>query len=228
MKRAALLLLALAVAGCGGAREHGTATLWVTRDQGANVIYAGTVGAGSDGIRTVEQKLKVTTRYGGRYLQSTDGIAGSLGGQRDWFYFVNGVEGGRSAAEVKLRPGDVLWWDYRHWTGATMDVPVVLGAYPEPFLHGFEWVKPGASVVAAATEHTVAQRIAAQVGGTVNAKQTGANAPTNLIVIGGKLAPGTARIRKSKHGVLLELGTAIARKLAADPTALRRRYGNVS
>jgi hypothetical protein len=224
VRRAALLLLALAVAGCGGAPEHGTATLWVTREDGANVVYAGTVGAGSDGIRTVEQKLKVTTRYGGRYLQSVNGIAGSLGKQRDWFYFVNGVEGSQSAAEVKLRPGDVLWWDYRHWNGTTMHVPVVLGAYPEPFLRGFEWVKPGASVVS--TDRGVAKRIAAQVGGIVNDKRTGARAPTNFIVIGGKLAPDTARIRQFRKGVLLELGTTIARRLAADPTALRRRYGN--
>jgi hypothetical protein len=221
VRGAALLLLALAVAGCGGARGHGTATLWVTRDDGANVIYAGTVGAGGDGIRTVEAKLKVSTRYGGRYLQSVNGISGSLGAQTDWFYFVNGVEGGQSAVDVKIRPGDVLWWDYRHWTGATMHIPVVLGAYPEPFLHGFDWVKPGASVVSA--DHALAKRIAAQVGGTVNAT----TAATNFIVIGGKLAPDTARIRKFRKGVLLELGSAIARRLATDPTALRRRYGNV-
>ena len=49
----------------------------------------------------------MTTRYGGRYLQSIDGVSGSLTQQRDWFYFVNGVEGGRSAAEVTLHPGDV-------------------------------------------------------------------------------------------------------------------------
>jgi hypothetical protein len=220
VRRAVVLLLALAVAGCDGAREHGTATLWVTREDGANVVYAGQVGAGSDGIRTVEQKLKVTTRYGGRYLESVNGIAGSLGSQRDWFYFVNGVEGGQSAVDVKLRPGDVLWWDYRHWSGVTMSVPVVLGAYPEPFLHGFDWVKPGASVVSA--DHSLAKRIAAQVGGTVNAKTA-----TNFIVVGGKLAPDTARIRKFRSGVLLELGTAIAQRLAVDPTALRRRYGNV-
>jgi Domain of unknown function (DUF4430) len=221
VRRVVVLLLALAVAGCGGAHEHGTATLWVTREDGANVVYAGPVGAGSDGIRTVEQKLKVTTRYGGRYLQSVNGIAGSLGSQRDWFYFVNGVEGGQSAVDVKIRPGDVLWWDYRHWTGATMHVPVVLGAYPEPFLHGFDWVKPGASVVS--SNANLAKRIAAQVGGTVNVRATA----TNFIVIGGKLAPDTARIRQFRKGVMLELGSAIARRLETDPTALRRRYGNV-
>jgi hypothetical protein len=222
VKRAALILLAFAVAGCGGAREHGTATLWVTRDDGAIVVYAGTVGAGSDGIRTVERKLRVTTRYGGRYMQSVDGISGSLGAQKDWFYFVNGVEGSVSAVDVKLRPGDVLWWDYRHWTGATMHIPVVLGAYPEPFLHGFDWVKPGASVVCA--DRALAGKIAKEVGGVVDDSKTA----TNFIVIGGKLPPDTARIRKFRTGVLLELGTAVARRLAADPTALARRYGNAA
>ena len=109
----------------------------MTRDRGAHVLYAGPVPAGLDGIQAVERKLKVTTRYGGRYLQSVNGIAGSLTQQRDWFFFVNGIEGDRSAAEVTIHPGDVLWWDYRSWNGATMHVPVVVGAYPEPFLHGF-------------------------------------------------------------------------------------------
>ena len=56
--------------------------------------------------------------------------------RHDWFYFVDGVEGDRSAAEVKLQPGDVEWWDYRSWRGEAMSVPVVVGAYPHPFLGG--------------------------------------------------------------------------------------------
>jgi hypothetical protein len=90
VRLALVLVLAFALAGCGGSgRGHGTATLWVTTDRGAHVIFSGPVSAGSDGIRTVEGKLKVTTRYGGRYLQSVNGIAGSLTRQHDWFYFVN-------------------------------------------------------------------------------------------------------------------------------------------
>ena len=118
MRLAAVLALALALAGCGGGgREHGTATLWVTRDRGGQVVFAGTVPAGLDGIQAVERKLKVTTRYGGRYLQSIGGISGSLTEQRDWFFFVDGIEGDRSATEVTLHSGDVLWWDYRRWSG---------------------------------------------------------------------------------------------------------------
>ena len=48
----------------------------------------------------------MTTRYGGRFIQSIDGIDGSATEQRDWFYFVDGIEGDRSAAEVTLQPGE--------------------------------------------------------------------------------------------------------------------------
>jgi hypothetical protein len=188
----------------------------VTRDSGAHVLFAGTVPAGENGIRAVERELKITTRYGGRYLQSVNGIEGSLAQHSDWFYYLNGVDGDRSAAEVKLRPGDKLWWDFRRWSGATMHVPVVLGAYPEPFLHGF----PGTTSVVSA-DRALAKRIAAQVHGVVNAKKQ----PRNYVVIGGSLPPDTARIKRFRKGVLLELGHAVAQRLAANPAVLRYRYG---
>ena len=216
MKPALVLLLALVLAGCGGSgRGRGTATLWVTEDRGAHVLFSGSVPAGLNGIQAVETKLKITTRYGGRYLQSVDGISGSLGSQRDWFFYVDGIEGNRSAAEVKLHPGQVLWWDYRHWTGSTMHIPLVLGAYPEPFVRAL----PGVTSVVG-KDRPVATAIAKQVHGVVNAKRT----PRNFIVIGGKLAPNTARISAFRNGALLELGTTTAARLAKDPTALRYRF----
>jgi hypothetical protein len=213
---AAVLALTLALAGCGGGgREHGTATLWVTRDRGGQVVFAGAVPAGLDGIQAVERRLKVTTRYGGRFLESIDGTSGSLADQRDWFFFVNGIEGDRSATEVTLHPGDVLWWDYRRWSGAAMSVPLVIGAYPEPFLHGF----PGKTNVVG-TDRALAARIAAQVHGTVDSKL-----PTrNSIVIGGTLPPQAVHIERVRNGARLELGTAVAERLARDPHALRYRY----
>ena len=214
MRRSLVLVLALSLAGCGGSgRAHGTATLWVTTDRGDHVVFSGTVPAGSDGIRTVEGKLKVTTRYGGRYLQSVNGMSGSLGEQRDWFYFLNGVEGNRSAAEVTIHAGDVLWWDYRRWTGATMHVPVVAGAYPRPFL--------GQPTSVVSSERMLAAKIAKQVHGVVNSKDP----LRNFIVISGKLPPESVHIRPFRKGVVLELGTAVARRLAANPAILRYRYG---
>ena len=216
MRLAFLLVLALVLAGCGGGgRSHGAVTLWVTRDRGTRVLYSGQAPAGLTAMQALEREQKVTTRYGGRFVQSIDGVQGSLGAERDWFFFVNGIEADRSAAEVKLHPGDVEWWDYRSWKGGAMSVPVVAGSYPEPFLHGM----PGKTSVVGSNGE-VAAKIAAQVHGVVNAKM----APRNLVVIGGRLAPDTVRIKRLRNGVLLELGNAVARRLARDPHALRYRY----
>ena len=212
MRTLAVLGVALVLAGCGGGGGgHGTATLWVTRDRGAHVVYAGSVPAGLDAIQVVERRLKLTTRYGGRYVQSIDGVSGSLSAQRDWFYFVDGIQGDRSAADVTVHPGDVVWWDYRHWTPATMDIPAVAGAYPHPF------VDSDTRVVG---EAALARPIARQVHGTVGTL----GGARNVIVVGGTPSPDTVRITPFHNGYRLELGVAIARRLADDPRALRFRF----
>jgi hypothetical protein len=215
VSRTALLALALVLAGCGGGGRgaaHGTATLWVTHDRGARVVFSGPVPAGLNGIQTVARKLKVTTRYGGRYLQSVGGSEGSLGAQRDWFFYVNGIEGDRSAAEVRLKPGDVLWWDYRHWTPATEHIPVVAGAWPHPFLDA------PTSVVAA--DRALARKLARQVHGVVDSKVT----RRDFVLVGPTYPPDHVKIYPFRKGYVLELGTGIAHRLATDPTVLRYRF----
>ena len=97
----ALVVLVL-LAGCGGAGgEEGTAQLWVTRDRGAELLVEAEVDAGQTLMRALAAEAEVETRYGGRYVQSVNGIEGSLDDQRDWFWFVNGYEGDRSAAVVQ-------------------------------------------------------------------------------------------------------------------------------
>ncbi len=135
MRRLALVLAVAALAGCGGG-ESGKATLWVTRDQGSEVIVDREVPAGLTAMQALDRAADIDTRYGGRFVQAINGIGGSLDQRRDWFYFINGYEGDRSAAEYKLRPGDVEWWDFRSWKGK-MSQPLVVGAFPEPFLHGY-------------------------------------------------------------------------------------------
>jgi Domain of unknown function (DUF4430) len=82
---------------------------------------------------------KVKTRYGGGFVQSIDGHSGgTLGGEPiDWFYYVNGVEASRGAADTNVHAGDHIWWDLHDW-GQTDDVPAVVGSFPEPFLHGID------------------------------------------------------------------------------------------
>jgi hypothetical protein len=143
--KVALAVLVL-LAGCGGSAggEEGTATLWVTRDRGAEVLVDVEVEAGQTLMRALDGEVELETRYGGRYVQSVDGLAGSLEGQRDWFWFVNGYEGDRSAASYRLRDGDVAWLDYRSWE-RDGEARVVVGAFPEPFVHGYDGrVRPAA------------------------------------------------------------------------------------
>ena len=139
MSRRALAALAVLVvlAGCGGSREdEGTATLWVTRDRGAQLLLDVEVDAGQTLMRALAAEAEVKTRYGGRFVQAIEGIEGSSEGQRDWFWFVNGYEGDRSAASYRLSDGDVAWLDYREWQREG-EARVVVGAFPEPFLHGY-------------------------------------------------------------------------------------------
>jgi len=204
-------LLALVLVGCGGgAREHGTATLWVTRDRGAQVLYSGTVPAGLTAMQTLEEKVKVSTRYGGRFVQSIAGVSGSASAQRDWLYFVNGIEADAGATEVRVRPGDVEWWDYRSWKGSGLSVPVVVGAFPEPFRHGFEWAKPGARVVGS--------------GPAVAKLQSLVGRGPNSIVVDARVPPGNASATRDGGVVRLVLGVRAAARLAADPSAFRYRY----
>ena len=142
ISRALLVALATVVlAACGGgdpgAGAEGTARLWVTTDRGAEVLVAATVPAGITVMEAVSREADVEKRYGGRYVQSIDGVEGSLSGQRDWFYFVNGIEPDVGAAEVTLRPGDLAWWDFRSWKDGGERQPVVVGAFPEPFRNGW-------------------------------------------------------------------------------------------
>ena len=138
MKRALVAAVALVLLpGCGHERTgSGRASLWVTRDRGARVLAVRTVPAGLTAMQALNRELDVNTRYGGRFVQSIEGVEGDLSKRRDWFWFLNGIEADRSAADYRLHPGDVEWWDFRPWRGQ-MREPVVVGAFPEPFLHGY-------------------------------------------------------------------------------------------
>src|ERR1035438_9172896 len=54
------------------------------------------------------RNVTVSTKYGGGFVQSIDGLSGgSEGGQpRDWFYFVNGIEASQGAAATNVSQGE--------------------------------------------------------------------------------------------------------------------------
>ncbi len=139
---AGALALAAGASGCGlgPGRATGGASLVVTRDFGRTTVGRATARriAGSDTVmRFLARSFRVQTRYGGGFVQSIDGLAGSARGARriDWFYYVNGIEAGRGASATRLHPGDRVWWDRHDWAAA-MSIPAVVGSFPEPFRSG--------------------------------------------------------------------------------------------
>ena len=140
---AALALGATAVAGCGlgPGKDEGDVALTVTRDYGLRVMLSKTdsIHESDTVLRVLDRNAEVTTRYGGGFVQSIDGLAGDQSGGRrsDWFFYVNGIESPIGSTQYDLSDGDRIWWDYRDWTAA-MRVAAVVGSWPEPFVHGFQ------------------------------------------------------------------------------------------
>jgi hypothetical protein len=139
-----IALCCVGLAGCGfgeGDEQEGGASLRVTRDFGHEQLAADEIEAVREDetvMRLLQEHHDVETRFGGKFVESIDGVEGSGGeGTRDWFYFVNGVLADRGAADWEVDGGDVIQWDNRDWS-ATQRIPAIVGAYPEPFRSGTE------------------------------------------------------------------------------------------
>ncbi len=140
----ALLFAVLATVGCGLGPGSGVkdGELTVTRDYGTVPVLHRQLGdlTESDTVmRALERNAEITTRYGGGFVQSIEGLEAeeSAAGSLDWFFYVNGVESTIGAADYSLHGGESIWWDYRDWDAA-MRVPAVVGSWPQPFLGGYE------------------------------------------------------------------------------------------
>ncbi|MGK2878854.1 MAG: DUF4430 domain-containing protein [Solirubrobacterales bacterium] len=131
----ALLLAACAVlgAGCGGSGAAGPATsVTVTRDFGAGVIDATEAVESTGGLtalRQLETVHKVTTAYGGRYVKSISGTAED--DDSSWLFYVDGIESDQGATSTRLKPGQVVQWDFHAWQSVRTGGAIV-GAYPLP------------------------------------------------------------------------------------------------
>jgi hypothetical protein len=128
----------------------GEVSLTVTRDFGAKRL-AGPVRdriAESDtAMRVLDRNADISTRYGGAFVQSIDGLEGARRGGRpyDWFFYVNGLWSPVGAAEYGLHGGEAIWWDYRDWSASTR-VSAVVGSWPQPFAGGYEGSRHPTSV----------------------------------------------------------------------------------
>jgi hypothetical protein len=186
---------ALALTGCGlGAGPAPSAVqLRVTRDFGSAPLRQ-TDAPNVHGQETVMSLLlrndAVTTRFGGGFVQSINGVPGGQRAGRpvDWFYYVNGVEAGKGAAATNVHAGDHIWWDWHDWS-QTEDVPAVVGSFPEPFLNGIEGkrlpVRVECAAVAGAACRAVTSRLrAVGVPAAISAVEGGAAPQTLRVMVG--------------------------------------------
>ena len=189
MRRAPVIAVAVAlcaaVTGCGlGAGNEPAGTkLTISRDFGTHALRdleAPKVGGDETVMRLLQRNAKVSTRYGGGFVQSIDGVAGGRSGGQpvDWFYYVNGIEASRGAAATSLRGGDRVWWDRHDWSAA-MRVPAVVGSFPEPFLHGIdgrrlpvriECATPGSDPCRQVSKRLASYKVPAAIGGLLTAR----------------------------------------------------------
>jgi hypothetical protein len=222
----ALLAAAALLAGCGGeagGSGPGEAALWVTRDRGETLLLEREVEAGQTVMEALRQVADVDTGYGGRFVRAIDGLEGSLERGVDWLYFVNGILADRGAAEYRIRPGDVVWWDHHRWVGEP-EPGAVVGAFPEPFLHGYGGRRPPAAVTYEEPEQergarAIAELIGAETVALAGAAPAGANV---FAIVSG--APRFTAEALGPAGPVRFSFAGDAEELARDPGRHRFRF----
>jgi hypothetical protein len=114
--------------------------LVVSQDYGETVSHDVVVPF-EDGLTVLQllaEQADVETGYGGGFVTAVDGLESTFGDSddaADWFYWVDGRMGRTGAADLTLRAGQTVWWDFHRWQGA-MFIPVVIEAFPRPWGEG--------------------------------------------------------------------------------------------
>jgi hypothetical protein len=201
------LLAALAAAGCGlgAGGDVGDVELTVTEDYGTKLVlsHKGEEVSESDTvIRVLERNAEVSTGYGGGFVRSIEGLEGGGAGARAWFFYVNGLWSPYGAAEYELDGGERIWWDYRDWTVGER-VAAAVGAWPQPFLDGYEGARHPTAVLcfeAGPACATVRQRL--RDAGA----QLAADGPDTIRVLVGSWS----RIRDDRDAALVADGVRVS------------------
>lgn len=205
----------LTLAGCGlGAGPAPKAIqLLVTREFGARVLRPNgplSVRGQETVMSLLMRNYSVSTRFGGGFVQSIDGVSGGQEAGRpvDWFYYVNGVQAPKGAAATNVHPGDHVWWDRHDWS-QTEEVPAVVGSFPEPFLNGIAGERLPVRVECAS--------VAAYSCRTVTARLQADGVPASVAAIGSGGAPHTLRVMVGRWAKLA--GDLDAEGIARGPRA---------
>jgi hypothetical protein len=196
----------LAACGAGPGAPSSDAKLLVTGDFGRTVVVdedhpeirgADTV------MRLLQRNAKVTTRFGGGFVQSVDGLAGGQRGGRpvDWFFYVDGVLSDTGAADVRVQDGAAIWWDHHDWGSGPGSGSAVVGSFPAPFARA---AATGLACVPTGTPACTAARAAlAHAGARVDAVTADAAGRGKLPVV---LVGDYAAIRAVPAARMLQRG----------------------
>jgi hypothetical protein len=189
---AATLIAIAMLAGCGLGPGPGTggAQLTVTKNFGGHpvaVAKESRVPGAETVMRMLERHFHVGTRYGGGFVETIDGSAGSSD-RTDWFYYVNGVQAPQGAATTAVHHNDRIWFDLHDWQ-ATQSIPAVVGSFPAPFVNGTGGKRLPTTIECASDVNAACSRVAKALSsaGVPAASQllgTGSGPDTLGVVVG--------------------------------------------
>jgi uncharacterized protein DUF4430 len=148
----------------------------VTRDYGANTLSSTRAAPGQSALDALRRGADVGTSYGGRFVTSINGLSGDASAAYDWLYFVNGIAPDVGSADMTVHAGDHEWWDRRYWKDL-VQTPVAIGAWPEPFVHGYDGHRHAVAVGGLGCASSLAGALRAD-----GASVTSGNAPYRVTV----------------------------------------------
>lgn len=139
------LALLLFVSSCL-AGEADPLHLWITQSFGSQKLSIQEISPLPEARNTIavlQSATKVKTSSRDTFIESIQGVAST--DSAFWFFYVNGTLAPVGGASYIPRPGDVIWWDHHPWKEEG-DLSAFIGAFPDPFLHGYDG-KPRPTVI---------------------------------------------------------------------------------
>lgn len=140
--------------------------LAITSDYGHKRIWLKAIQfqEGDTVLNILQRNLDIETAYGGEFVNSIQGIrsgySGNMGTAKvDWFFYINGVLMDRGVNDYEPEDGDIIWADYHHWGNNTFN-PAMIGAFPEPFINGYDRSTTGVDLLVTAAQRPQGEKLA--------------------------------------------------------------------
>ncbi len=117
-------------------QNKNNAIIIVSLYYGKETLLKKEVKSGQSVLDALKAVANVSTSYGGAFVNGINGIYSDSQKKMDWFYYVNGILANVGAASYILQGGDVVRWDYHHWTSFDM-LNAELADFPSMFTNGY-------------------------------------------------------------------------------------------